>query len=468
MAHANVISRMGTKGFGWCFSFLLAALVTWAFHDPANAALNYYWFGTITAIGMFAFDLLPNFVVAVLLLMYYIIMGVCAPEVAFVGWTTPIPWLSMCGMLIGVLMDKTRLSRRIALFVVSRVGTTPIRLYSAFLGAGFLLNAIIPDIITVDILFMTIAGGMCEALRLDPNSRASTTLILAAFFGATISAACFLPNNTGIICLLMVKDMGVPFTWGGFLVEQLPYQLCHALLAFAILHVFGGKALGEIISRCRASAEADLLELGKIRRVEKKTLILALCALVAFVSEPLHGIPGYFAFCGTVLLGFTPIFGLMDVDDLKEIQFPILFFIAGCMAIGIVAGSLGIPAWLSAKIVPYLQQIESLAGICFFSYWVGIIANLVLTPVAAATALSVPLAEIATNLGIGIKPVLYSFLYGVDQFFLPYELAPALIMFATGYVRVRYLLPLMTLRMILAGFALLFVSSVVWPLIGLA
>ena len=309
---------------------------------------------------------------------------------------------------------------------------------------------------------------MCEALRLDPNSRASTTLILAAFFGATISAACFLPNNTGIIGLLMVKDMGVPFTWGGFLVEQLPYQLCHALLAFAILHVFGGKALGEIISRCRASAEADLLELGKIRRVEKKTLILALCALVAFVSEPLHGIPGYFAFCGTVLLGFTPIFGLMDVDDLKEIQFPILFFIAGCMAIGIVAGSLGIPAWLSAKIVPYLQQIESLAGICFFSYWVGIIANLVLTPVAAATALSVPLAEIATNLGIGIKPVLYSFLYGVDQFFLPYELAPALIMFATGYVRVRYLLPLMTLRMILAGFALLFVSSVVWPLIGLA
>lgn len=75
MAHANVISRMGTKGFGWCFSFLLAALVTWAFHDPANAALNYYWFGTITAIGMFAFDLLPNFVVAVLLLMYYIIMA---------------------------------------------------------------------------------------------------------------------------------------------------------------------------------------------------------------------------------------------------------------------------------------------------------------------------------------------------------------------------------------------------------
>ena len=175
-------------------------------------------------------------------------------------------------------------------------------------------------------------------------------------------------------------------------------------------------------------------------RDEKKTLVLALLALVAFISEPWHGIPGYFAFCSMVLLGFTPIFNLMEASDLKKVQFPILFFIAGCMAIGIVAGTLGIPAWLAGKLVPYLQQIDSNAGSSMFAYWVGVVANLVLTPVAAATSLSVPMAEIATSLNLGIKPILYSFLYGLDQFFLPYELAPALIMFATGYVRVRYLI----------------------------
>lgn len=72
--------------------------------------------------------------------------------------------------------------------------------------------------------------------------------------------------------------------------------------------------------------------------------------------------PGYFAFCSMVLLGFTPIFNLMEASDLKKVQFPILFFIAGCMAIGIVAGTLGIPAWLAGKLVPYLQQIDSNAG----------------------------------------------------------------------------------------------------------
>lgn len=60
------------------------------------------------------------------------------------GWTTPIPWLCMCGMLIGVLMEKTRLANRIALFTISRVGTAPIRMYIAFLLAGFIVSAIIP------------------------------------------------------------------------------------------------------------------------------------------------------------------------------------------------------------------------------------------------------------------------------------------------------------------------------------
>ena len=111
-------------------------------------------------------------------------------------------------------------------------------MYIAFLLAGFIVSAIIPDVITVDILFMAIATGMCQSLNLSVTSRSATTIVLAAFFGATISSAAYLPNNTGIIGLLMVKDMGVPFTWLGFYSENLPYQIGHALLAYTILHPF--------------------------------------------------------------------------------------------------------------------------------------------------------------------------------------------------------------------------------------
>lgn len=60
-------------------------------------------------------------------------------------------------------MEKNGLASRIALFTVSRIGTTPICLYLAFLTAGYLVSAIIPDTITVTIIFMAIASACVTA-----------------------------------------------------------------------------------------------------------------------------------------------------------------------------------------------------------------------------------------------------------------------------------------------------------------
>ena len=151
MTTAVATNKLSGKWIGWLTSLLGGLFVAWCFYDPSTPKVNLYWFGTIMAIGMFAFDLLPNFVTAVLLLMYYILTGIAAPDVAFVGWDhPPSPWavhVAVCSS--ACVMEKTRLANRIALFTISRVGTTPIRMYIAFLLAGFIVSAIIPDVITV-------------------------------------------------------------------------------------------------------------------------------------------------------------------------------------------------------------------------------------------------------------------------------------------------------------------------------
>ncbi|WP_294446653.1 SLC13 family permease [uncultured Mailhella sp.] len=456
-----------SKGIRWAVCLLCAITATFLLQSESSSGITLYWFGTIFAIGIFAFDLLPTFVTAFLLLIFYILTGVSTPDTVFSGFLSPIPWMCLSGMLIGVLMERNGLASRIALFTVSRIGTTPIRLYLAFLSAGYLVSAIIPDTITVTIVFMAIASGICHSLNLPQHSRAASTLILAAFFGSNISSASFLPNNIGLPGLIMVKDMGVTFSWLGFLMENLPYELLNALVSFTILHFFGSRELGRYISEFRNSATRELESLGSMSFGEKKTLLLALLALLAFTTESLHGLPGYYAFCAVVLLGFTPLFNLLSTDDLKEVQFPILFFIVGCMAIGTVAGELGLPALLAQNLQPVLEQFKSGPLVSLFAYWTGILANMVLTPIAAATSLSVPMGEIASSLGLTIKPVLYSFLYGLDQFILPYELTPALLMFATGYVRIKDLLVVMPLRMLGTSVAVVIVAAFIWPALGI-
>ncbi len=456
-----------SKYFGWIASFLFALAMMSIFYDPAVPKANLYWFGTVMAVCMFAFDVLPTFITAVLLLMFYIIMDIASPGMAFVGWTKPVPWLCMCGMMIGALMDKSKISMRIALFTISRIGRTPVRLYAAFYIAGMVLGAIIPDTLTVIIIFMAIASSICRSLELPPLSKPAGTIILGAFIGAQVACASYLPDNVGIVALETVKDIGVSYSWISYFMENALFQFLHAIVAFTILHFFGSRELAEHISRFRLCAEQDLKDLGPVSRTEYKTLALSVLALAAFMTESIHGIPGYYAFCTVVLLGFTPVFKLLDGDDLKRINFPILFFIAGCMAIGIVAVPLGIPDKVVAMLMPVLQTLDNNAVASMAAYWLGFFVNMLLTPVAAATALSIPVAEVATNLGVSIKPLLYSFLYGLNQFVLPYELGQALVMLATGFVRIRHIIIVMGLRTLLVTPLVGAMAAFIWPAMGI-
>ncbi len=451
----------------WLVCFAIAGFVTFLFYDPENTKLNLYWFSSALALSLFAFELVSMVVAILTLLMFYIISGISTPDVVFSGWLAPIPWMVLSGMLIGILMEKSNLAQRIALLILSKIAKTPLKLLIAFFLAGVIISALIPDIITVLILFMTIATSICQSLNLEKGSKEASTIIMGAFFGGAISSAMYLPNNTGIIGLLMVKDMGVEFSWIGFWIENAAYCIVHIIIGITLLYFFGNKALTPHIRKCISEAKTELEKLGKMSALEKRALVLSLLALAGFVFEPLHHLPGYYLFAFTVFLGFTPLFGTFECSDIEKVNFSILFFIVGCMAIGFVAGTLGIPAWLSSKIVPVLQSIENGALANLFAYFVGVVANFLLTPVAAATSLSVPMAQIAVDLGMTIKPTLYSFLYGLDQFILPYELAPALLMFSTGYIKLRHVIIIMGLRLFLVTIGILISSYIVWPMLGI-
>ncbi len=137
------------------------------------------------------------------------------------------------------------------------------------------------------------------------------------------------------------------------------------------------------------------------------------------------------------------------------------------MAIGIVAVPLGIPDKVVAMLMPVLQTLDNNAVASMAAYWLGFFVNMLLTPVAAATALSIPVAEVATNLGVSIKPLLYSFLYGLNQFVLPYELGQALVMLATGFVRIRHIIIVMGLRTLLVTPLVGAMAAFIWPAMGI-
>jgi di/tricarboxylate transporter len=93
---------------------------------------------------------------------------------------------------------------------------------------------------------------------------------------------------------------------------------------------------------------------GTMTRIEKVTLAWVAIALLLWSTDSLHGIdPAWVALLVVVGLSLPKIGGVLDAKDLSSgINWPILFFVMGAMAIGTVGKSTGLADWLAATLMP--------------------------------------------------------------------------------------------------------------------
>ena len=93
----------------------------------------------------------------------------------------------------------------------------------------------------------------------------------------------------------------------------------------------------------------------------------------------------------------------------------------GCLSIGSVATYIGIPQLISDIAVPLLEGRTNTFYLGFV-YWFTVLFNLVMTPMAMMTAFSVPLTQIALDMGMTTAfPTLFTMNAGAYNLFLPYE-----------------------------------------------
>ena len=105
-------------------------------------------------------------------------------------------------------------------------------------------------------------------------------------------------------------------------------------------------------------------------------------------------------------------------------------------------------------------------GMMMIAWLFGVIMDFLMTPVAALSAFSVPIASICEQLGFSISGVLYSFIWGVEQFIFPYEWALFLVVYGYGMITSKDTLKFGLARMILSFVFMLIILVPCWTLLG--
>lgn len=458
----------------WLLSLLIPAGAYFAVQtavqaDPSlNPHLPMFFAITLWAITVWATDILPAVPSAADMTFLYLLCNVAPAPVIFGAWGAFLPWICFGALILSEALEQTGLTRRLALQLMHLVGATFTRIVVSLMTVGMFMAFLLPDIMCRVIIFVAIAHGLVMALELDPKSRISSAIIMAGFCSATSPGYGFLTGTEmSLIAMDQIKSIITIPTWGEYALANLPFIILYCCFSiFMCVKIIPGKEHIPHEDHLKEVVAERLRDMGPMTTQEWKLLILMICAITGLLTSKWHGLNGYFLYALIAICCYLPWIGLASFENVRKLNVGFLVFIVACLGMGSVAVHLGAAKWFASLVVPLIDGLSPI-WLVLSSYLSAVAVNFMLTPLAAVSALSLPWAEIAQHVNMNPLPMLYSFLYGLDQYIFPYEYALYMYIFSTGYITPKHMFKGLGLRILFVAVILMLLQVPYWKLIGL-
>lgn len=434
-------------------------------YTAAVAILMATWWIT-EAIPIPATSLLP-------LILFPIFKVLSAKEVA-ARYADRNIFLFMGGFFIAMAMQRWELHKRIALYIVKLLGTSPKRIVLGFMVASALLSMWISNTATTMMMFPIGLAVVLHAETMIKKKRMSIStkqgefnfginLMLGIAYAASIGGIATLvgtPPNivfVGLVKSIFPKAPDIGFLdWlkigFPFVVIFLPITwlyLTKIILPIKLERIPGGKKV----------IEKDLKALGKMKSGEKITLAVFILVAVAWIFRKninlgfliipgwanLLGISEYVhdstvAILGAILLFLIPVNFkrcefVLNWEWAVKIPWGIILLFGGGFALAAGFQSSGLAKWIGERLsflygVPVIIIIVSICLLLTF-----------LTEVTSNTATTTMMIPVLGAMAIAMK--IHPFLLMIPAtisascaFMLPVSTPPNAIIFGSGYIRI--------------------------------
>ena len=419
---------------------------------------------TLWAVIVWGFNIISEVAVAMALPVLYVLAGLLPYKAAMSSWTDTLTIITLGGLILGHVVMHTGLTRRIALWGVNCMGGSFVGLLGGMTFAVMIISPLVPSITGKTILFGIIAIGLCDAMGFKARSREATLICLGTFLAVTSTKLCWLTGAGDVILPISIMDKvtGKTTSWLTYaLYNAVPgalYTVISVGLALLLLRVGGH-------SHMRATMQEQYRALPPMGLAEKKAAVILVVTVLLLLTEPLHHMPTAYIIFIMGLINFLPGMGLINGKAFGSMNINIVFFINGCMSIGICANAIGMDAWMTERMLSLLHT-DSLWNSSLICYGIGVVINFLLTPVAAFVSLVGPITQMAQAMQVDPAILVHSFQYGLDQFVLPYEYAPFMLAMGMGYIGFKDMALVMLVRMVVMAVFLGCVAVPFWMLVS--
>ncbi len=426
-------------------------------------------------------EALPIPATSLLPLILFPLTGVVSFEETVVGYADPNVFLFLGGFTLAVCMQRWNLHRRLALTIISKVGTNPPTLILGFMASTAFLSMWISNTATAMMMLpiaMAVIGQVAELVNQEDMGvdtsfgrfSFGTALMLGIAYSATIGGVGTLigtPPNA-IFASVVGSMFDTDISFAQWLLYGFPIAVVFTLLAWAyLIRAFPIKELGHIRGG-EEVVERQLASLGPITRPERMVgaVFVSVAALWIFRSLLLEDlIPGLsdplIAVLGAVLLFLIPVnFArgefLLDWDSAVEIPWGILLLFGAGIAIATGFTETGLSEWVG-------NQLAALAGVHMVVIMLAVVALVVLlSNVTSNTGTVSMMLPVMVAMAVTMQVHPYALMItcataGSFAFLLPVGTPPNAVVFGSRYITIP--------QMAKAGLLLTLLTIVLLPLV---
>ena len=390
-------------------------------------------------------------------------------ETSFSGFADQTPWFLFGAALIGMMASKSGLARRLAYMVMLRVGGSYSRLLLGLIFSSLLLTLLVPSGIACVVIMAAVAIGLMEIFGLSRGSNAGRGIFVTLTYTAGIFDKMVIAGASSILGRGLIQKMtGIEVYWSQWLLAFLPCVVATVLVIWRLvvwLYPPEKEALEGGVEFLRDS----LKKMGAWTPMEKHALLLMSLAVALWATDLIHHISPAVIGIGVGLLAGVPGLGILDLEDLKRLNYLPVFFTATAISMGEVllrTNALNsMTAVLFAWMRPWVTNVFSLA---FVPYWTAFIYHIFLGNELSMLATSVPpLMNFAKSAGIHPLPLGLVWAFAAGGKIFVYQSGVTVAGYSYGYFEAKDLLRVGFCLTVVESVVLLLIVPYYWPLIGI-
>jgi len=405
------------------------------------------------ALILWVSESIPTYLTALLVLVLLPITGGWDETNVLGVFGYSVIWLMVSAFIITAGMEKSGIAKRLALWMVSRFGSTARKILFSLMLVNYGLAFVVPSTTARAAILFPIVLLIAETYQVKEGNRNMGKLLAIQSLQANNISTSSIVTATApqIMAIGFIKDLtGQSVSWTQWFFAAAPVALLSLVASYFIgLKLFkpewnvpsGGSAGGQ---NGLAKLKDEFQSLGRMKPIEAKALAIFLITVFLWVSDQWHlslfGMKISLELVAVIsaTLFFMPYVGILSWKETK-IPWDLMIFSCGAYAGGMALDSTEVASWALNSVFKQLG-VEGMSFPVLFAVviFIASFSHMLFTSKTVRTVILIP-TIVALAKSAGVNPIALALPAAFtisDSITLPPHCKPNLIFYSTGFFTV--------------------------------